>query len=62
MTMNLGLDYQRYFVVHEGYIDAGSRSLSDDSKATSHYICNILEEMYLEIKETNYLGLAYNGV
>ena len=39
-TMNLGLHYQRFPAVLEGYNDAGN-TLSDDSKATSGYIFSI---------------------
>jgi len=40
-TMTLGLHYQRYPVVLEGYINADWNTLSDDSKATSGYIFSI---------------------
>jgi hypothetical protein len=40
-TMNLGLHYQRFPAVLEGYSDADWNTLSDDSKATSGYIFSI---------------------
>ncbi|XP_050918385.1 secreted RxLR effector protein 161-like [Lathyrus oleraceus] len=40
-TVNLGLHYQRFPVVLEGYNDADWNTLSDDSKATSGYVFNI---------------------
>jgi len=40
-TMTLGLHYQRYSAVIEGYSDADWNTLSDDSKATSGYIFSI---------------------
>lgn len=40
-TMTLGLHYQRYPAVLEGYSDADWNTLSDDSKATSGYIFSI---------------------
>jgi len=40
-TMTLGLHYQKYPVVLEGYNDADWNTLSDDSKATSGYIFSI---------------------
>jgi len=40
-TMTLGLHYQRYPVVLEGYSDADWNTLSDDSKATRGYIFSI---------------------
>jgi len=40
-TTTLGLHYQRYHVVLEGYNDANWNTLSDDSKATSGYIFSI---------------------
>ena len=40
-TQNLGLHYQKFSVVLEGYIDVDWNSLSNDSKATSSYIFNI---------------------
>jgi len=40
-TMTLGLHYQRYPTVIEGYSDADWNTLSDDSKATSGYIFSI---------------------
>ena len=40
-TMTLGLHYQKYPTVLEGYSDADWNTLSDDSKATSGYIFNI---------------------
>ncbi|CAB4282562.1 unnamed protein product [Prunus armeniaca] len=40
-TMNLGLHYEKFLVVLEGYSDADWNTLSDDSKATSGYIFNI---------------------
>ena len=39
--MNLGLHYQRFPAVLEGFCDADWNTLSDDSKATSGYIFNI---------------------
>lgn len=61
--MNLGLHYQRFPIVLEGYIDADWNTLSDDSKATSGYIFSIfLRSCILEIKEINYLGSVHDGV
>ncbi|KAA0050357.1 retrotransposon protein, putative, Ty1-copia subclass [Cucumis melo var. makuwa] len=40
-TQNLGLHYNKFPAVLEGYNDADWNSLSDDSKATSGYIFNI---------------------
>ena len=40
-TMTLGLHYQKYPAVLEGYSDADWNTLSDDSKATSGYIFSI---------------------
>jgi len=40
-TMTLGLHYQKYRAVLEGYNDADWNTLSDDSKATSGYIFSI---------------------
>ncbi|KAA0036533.1 retrotransposon protein, putative, Ty1-copia subclass [Cucumis melo var. makuwa] len=40
-TQDLGLHYNKFPVVHEGYNDADWNSLSDNSKATSGYIFNI---------------------
>jgi len=40
-TMTLGLHYQKYLVVLEGYSDADCNTLSDDSKATNDYIFSI---------------------
>ncbi|KAA0060459.1 hypothetical protein IC582_014232 [Cucumis melo] len=40
-TQNLGLHYNKFPVVLEGYSDADWNSLLDDSKATSGYIFNI---------------------
>ncbi|KAL0540287.1 hypothetical protein IC582_024521 [Cucumis melo] len=40
-TQNLGLHYNKFPVVLEGYNDADWNSLLDDSKATSGYIFNI---------------------
>ncbi|XP_062089532.1 secreted RxLR effector protein 161-like [Humulus lupulus] len=40
-TMNLGLHYQKFLAVLEGYSDADWNTLSDDSKATSGYIFSI---------------------
>ncbi|CAJ2637004.1 unnamed protein product [Trifolium pratense] len=40
-TMNLGLHYQRFPAVLEGYSDADWNTLSDDSKATSGFIFSI---------------------
>ncbi|CAL8165955.1 unnamed protein product [Prunus armeniaca] len=37
-TMNLGLHYEKFPVVLEGYSDVDWNTLSDDSKATSGYI------------------------
>ena len=37
-TMNLGLHFQKFSVVLEGFSDADWNTLSDDSKATSGYI------------------------
>ena len=39
--MNLGLHYQKFPAVLEGYNDADWNTLSDDSKATSGYIFSI---------------------
>ena len=39
--MNLGLHYQKFPAVLEGYSDADWNTLSDDSKATSGYIFSI---------------------
>jgi len=39
--MNLGLHYQKYPAVLEGYSDADWNTLSDDSKATIGYIFSI---------------------
>ncbi|KAL0554135.1 hypothetical protein IC582_008049 [Cucumis melo] len=41
-TQNLGLHYNKFPVVLEGYNDDDWNSLSDDSKAISDYICNIV--------------------
>ncbi|XP_071710976.1 secreted RxLR effector protein 161-like [Rutidosis leptorrhynchoides] len=41
-TMNLGLHYNKFPTVLEGYSDADWNKLSDDSKATSGYIFNIV--------------------
>ncbi|KAL0550085.1 hypothetical protein IC582_014583 [Cucumis melo] len=41
-TQNLGLHYDKFLAVLEGYNDADWNSLSDDSKATSDYIFNIV--------------------
>ena len=41
VTMNLGLHYQKYPAVLEGYSDADWNTLSDDSKATIGYIFSI---------------------
>jgi len=46
-TMTLGLHYQRYPAVIEGYNDTDWNTLSDDSKATSGYIFSIAEELFL---------------
>ncbi|TYK00058.1 hypothetical protein E5676_scaffold596G00040 [Cucumis melo var. makuwa] len=43
-TQNLGLHYNKFSTVLEGYIDADWNSLSDDSKAISGYIFKITEE------------------
>ncbi|KAA0033761.1 retrotransposon protein, putative, Ty1-copia subclass [Cucumis melo var. makuwa] len=40
-TQNLGLHYNKFPAVLEGYNDADWNSFSDDSKATSSYIFNI---------------------
>ncbi|CAL9006214.1 unnamed protein product [Prunus brigantina] len=40
-TMNLGLHYEKFPAVLEGYSDADWNTLSNDSKATSGYIFNI---------------------
>ncbi|GAU26739.1 hypothetical protein TSUD_317370 [Trifolium subterraneum] len=40
-TMNLGLHYQRFPAVLEGYSDSDWNTLSDDSKATSGFIFSI---------------------
>ncbi|CAL1352493.1 unnamed protein product [Linum trigynum] len=40
-TANLGIHYQRFPAVLEGYSDANWNTLSDDSKATSGYVFNI---------------------
>ena len=40
-TMNLGLHYQRFPIVPEGYNDADWNTLSDDSKETNGYVFNI---------------------
>ncbi|CAL1388160.1 unnamed protein product [Linum trigynum] len=40
-TANLGIHYQRFPAVLEGYSDADWNTLSDDSKATSGYVFNI---------------------
>ena len=40
--MNLGLHYQKFPVVLEGYNDVCWNTLSDDSKATSGYIFSIV--------------------
>ncbi|KAA0046734.1 pentatricopeptide repeat-containing protein [Cucumis melo var. makuwa] len=40
-TQNVGLHYNKFPAVLEGYNDADWNSLSDDSKATSDYIFNI---------------------
>ena len=42
-TQNLGLHYQKFPVVLEGYNDVDWNSLSYDSNATSDYIFNIAE-------------------
>ncbi|KAA0043363.1 Retrovirus-related Pol polyprotein from transposon TNT 1-94 [Cucumis melo var. makuwa] len=42
-TQNLGLHYNKFSTVLEGYIDADWNSLSDDSKAISGYIFKITE-------------------
>ncbi|CAL8993404.1 unnamed protein product [Prunus brigantina] len=39
--MNLGLHYEKFPAVLEGYRDADWNTLSDDSKATNGYIFNI---------------------
>jgi hypothetical protein len=39
--MNLGLNYQRYHVVLEGYNNADWNTLSNNSKATNGYIFSI---------------------
>ncbi|TYJ96365.1 retrotransposon protein, putative, Ty1-copia subclass [Cucumis melo var. makuwa] len=44
-TQNLGLHYNKFPAVLEGYSDAHWNSLSDDSKATSGYIFNIVERV-----------------
>ena len=41
-TINLRLHYQSFPAVLEGYSDADWNTLSDDSKATSGYIFNIV--------------------
>lgn len=41
-TMNLDLHYQRFHVVFERYTYAYQKTLSDDSKANSGYIFNIV--------------------
>src|SRR3954465_5613939 len=41
-TIDLGLHYQKFHVVLEGYSDADWNTLSDDSKATSGYVFNIV--------------------
>ncbi|KAA0057193.1 Retrovirus-related Pol polyprotein from transposon TNT 1-94 [Cucumis melo var. makuwa] len=41
-TQNLGLHYNKFSAVLEGYNDAVWNSLSDDSKAISGYIFNIV--------------------
>ena len=40
-AMNLGLYYQKFPAVLEGYSDVDWNTLSDDSKATSGYIFSI---------------------
>ena len=40
-TINLGLHYKRFPAILEGYSDADSNTLSDDSKATNDYIFSI---------------------
>ena len=40
-TQKLGLHYQKFPALLEGYGDVDWNSLSDDSKATSDYIFNI---------------------
>jgi len=40
--MTLGLHYQKYLVVFEGYSDADWNTLLDDSKASSGYIFSIV--------------------
>ena len=40
-TINLGLHYQKFPVVLEGYNDVDWYTLSDDTKATSGYIFSI---------------------
>jgi len=40
-TMTLGMHYQRYHAVLEGYNDADWNTLSNDSKATNGYIFSI---------------------
>ncbi|KAL0551643.1 hypothetical protein IC582_010732 [Cucumis melo] len=44
-TQNIGLHYNKFPAVLEGYSDAHWNSLSDDSKATSGYIFNIVERV-----------------
>ncbi|CAL1387962.1 unnamed protein product [Linum trigynum] len=41
-TANLGIHYQRFTAVLEGYSDVDWNTLSDDSKTTSGYIFNIV--------------------
>lgn len=41
-TVNLGLHYQRFPAVLEGYSDEYWNTLSDDSKATNGYVFNIV--------------------
>ena len=40
-TINLGIHYNKFPAVLEGYSDADWNTLSEDSKATSGYIFNI---------------------
>lgn len=43
-TMNYGLHYTKYPPVLEGYSDANWISGSTESKSTSGYVCNLVEE------------------
>ena len=42
-TMNLGLHYQKFPLVLEGYNDADWNTISDDSKVISGYIFSIVD-------------------